>query len=311
MPQLWNDFVAWFSPPRRRRPYWDQPIEVVAPLTPAGLDQIYGEVTERIFADAAFLRRPIAMHRELSGLVKVLAWLLFAAGVLLPILVTAEKYRFLGAERSGTELALIAVVTGGLILLLDQLFNLSRSWQRLMLSELQVRKIHQALAMEWQKRRGFVTDVNMPTEGVAMIELLATALRDTHEVMLTQKQAWTSELDQAMADLRANYDMQRGSLDKLVQAQKAEAAKPTTGALNIAIDKPGDLAGEVVLLVDGKEAGKWPAPDSALSVGNVPAGLRVVEVRGKRKAPPGAVFTFAQSVKVDGGAGTAFQVKVS
>jgi hypothetical protein len=295
---------------RRRTGSWDKQITIHPALTPAALDALYGQVYDKLTDDMAFLRSPVRWRRLVANLVKLAALLLFAAGLLLPILLVEEASYFGLPPRSGAELALAAIVAGGLILLADQLFNLSRSWQRLMLAELQVKSVRQALAMEWQKRRPFVADSAMATEGVAMIELLASALKENHQVMLTQKQAWATELDQALTELRGRFESQRGALEKTVAAQKEEEARPTTGALNIAIDKPGDLTGEVVLLVDGKEARKWPAPDAALSVGNVPAGLRVVELTAKRKAPAGADFTFAQSVKVDGGAVAAFQVKV-
>ena len=285
---------------------WTKPITVVTTLTPEALDTLYADVDAKLDSDREFLGRTIVWRRRWSNVVKFVAWLLFSLGVLLPILIVKRELW----DRSGVELAMIAIVAGGLLLVADQLFNWSRSWQRLTLAELRVRFMRQMLALEWQKRRPFLTDAAIATEGVALIDLLATATKDANEVMLTQKQAWTSELDQALGDLRARFETQRSSLEKTVQAQQEEAAKPTTGALNIVIDQPADLAGEVVVLVDGKEARKWPAPDAALSVGNVPAGLRVVELRGKRTAPEGKDFTFAQSVEVKAGAAAGFSVKV-
>ena len=286
---------------------WTETITVVPTLTPEALDALYGEVGAKLESDREFLGRTIVRRRRWSNVVKFIAWALFSLGVLLPILIVER-----GAgtwDRSGVELAMIAVVAGGLLLLADQLFNWSRSWQRLTLAELRVRHMRQLFALEWQKRRPFLTDAGMATEGVALIDLLIAATRDSNAVMLEQKQTWTNELDAALTDLRGRFDSQRTALEKKVEAEKEEAAKPTTGAINITIDRPGELVGELALLVDGKEARKWPAPDGALSVGNVPAGLRTVELRGTRKTPAGAGFIFAQAVNVAAGAAANFQVK--
>jgi len=289
---------------------WNKKLPIVTPLTPAGLDQLYDEIDARLDRDIDFLGLPVRWRRMSSNLLKLLALTLFAAGLLLPILAPDRNTFALPGERSGSELALVAIVAGGLLLLGDQLFNLSHSWQRLMLSQMRVIGIRQSLWVEWQKRRPFVTDRGMATEGVAMIELLAAALKDTHQEMVGQKQAWASELDAALTDLRGRLDTQRGSIEMAVQAEKEEAARPTTGAIDVAIDKPGELEGEVKLVVDGKEAGTYATPGASLSVGNIAVGLRTVELRAKRKAPADGPFAFSKSVEVEAGAAAILEVKV-
>ena len=143
-----------------------------------------------------------------------------------------------------------------------------------------------------------------------MIELLAAALKDTHQEMVAQKQAWASELDAALTDLRGRIDTQRGSIEKAVQAEKEEELRPTTGSINVSIDKPAELKGEVRLLVDGKEARKWDSPSASLSVGNVAAGMRNLDLVGKRRKPQDEPFGFGQALEVKPGAAAAFQVKV-
>jgi hypothetical protein len=299
-------------PFRRFRQYssWNRKLRVEAPLTPAGLDKLYNEIDDRLDQDIRFLGLPVRWRRMSSNLLKLLALILFAAGVLLPLLFPERNTLTWLGERSGAEFALVAIVAGGLLLLGDQLFNLSHSWQRLMLSQMRVIGIRQSLWVEWQKRRPFVTDSGMKTDGVALIELLAASLKDTHQEMVAQKQAWASELDAALTDLRGRFDTQRGAIEKAVEAEKEEAAKPTTGAINVVIDKPEDLQGEMKLIVDGKVAATWPTPAAALSVGNIPAGLRSVQLNARKKAPPGTDFPFGQSIEVKAGAAATFSVKV-
>jgi hypothetical protein len=289
---------------------WNKKLPIVTQLTPAGLDQLYDEIDERLDRDIDFLGLPVRWRRMSSNLLKLLALILFAAGLLLPILFAERNSLSWSGGRSGSELALVAIVAGGLLLLGDQLFNLSHSWQRLMLSQMRVIGIRQSLWVEWQKRRPFVTDSGMANEKVAMIELLAAALKDTHQEVVAQKQAWASELDAALADLRGRFDTQRGWIEKAVQAEKEEEAKPTTGSVNVTIDRPAELKGEVKLLVDGKEARKWDSPGASLSVGNVTAGMRNLELVGKRKTPPDEPFGFGQALEVKPGAAAAFLVKV-
>ena len=294
----------------RQYSHWHEKLPVYTPLTAARLDALYEEIDKRLGKDIRFLGLPVRWRRMSSNLLKLLALILFAAGLLLPILFAERSSLSWSGGRSGSELALVAIVAGGLLLLADQLFNLSRSWPRLMMSQMRVIGIRQSLWAEWQKRRPLVADTGMATEGVAMIELLATALNDAHEVMVAQKQAWAGELDQALTELRGRLDTQRVAIEQAVEAGREEKEKPTTGAINVVIDKPEELQGEVALLVDGEVARKWPAPAAALSVRGVPAGLRTVELTAKRKTPAGANFTYAQSVEVKAGAAAGFSVKV-
>ena len=289
---------------------WHKKLPVESPLTPAALDALFDDIDGRLDSDIRFLGLPVRWRRMASNLVKLVAWLLVAAGLLLPVLVVGRATLPWVGERSGSELALIALMAGGLLLLADQLFNLSRSWQRLMMAQMRVMGIRQQLALEWQKRRPFVTDSGMATEGVALVELLAAAMRDNHQVMVTQKQAWADELDAALTELRGKLDQQRGTREQAVQAALEEAAKPTVGAINVAIDKPEDLQGEVRLVIDGKVAASWATPAAALSVGGVSPGLRSVQLDGKRKTPAGAEFHSGQSIEVKAGQAAAFAVKV-
>lgn len=310
MPRTFGQFVAGLTGRFHQYSSWNKSLPVVAPLTLAGLDQLYTEIDSRLDRDIDFLGLPVRWRRICSNLLKLLALILFASGVLLPIIAPDHNALEFAGGRSGSELALVAIVAGGLLLLGDQLFNLSHSWQRLMLSQMRVIGIRQSLWVEWQKRRPFVTDSGMATEGIAMIELLAAALKDTHQEIVTQKQAWASELEVAVTDLRGRFESQRGSIETAVKDEKAVAAKPTTGAINVSIDKPGELDGEVKLIIDGKKAGSYAAPGASLSVGNIQVGLRTVEILAKRKAPPEAPFAFSKALEIEAGTAALLEVKV-
>lgn len=292
-----------------RPQHWAQPLTISNILDEKALDRYFNTVIDRLTADMVFLRRPIGRRYWTSGLLRAAALAALAAGMLLPILAPGQHTVF-GIGGTGAELALVAVITGGLIMLADQLFNVSRSWTRLMLAELKVKTVRDNLEMEWAKRRPAINAGNAATEGIALIELLDAALTEGSAVMVAQKQSWADELDEASAALRSQLESHRGSLAQTVQQQREEAARPTKGAVNITIDKPAELRGAIKIKVDGDEKASVPSPAAVLSVGNLDVGLRMIELVSERNATPPVPFSASQSIKIEPGAVATMAVRV-
>jgi len=289
--------------------HWAKCIPIHDKLDEGALDDYFKSVRDKLTADMVFARRPISRRFWVSGLLRAAALAALAAGLLLPILVP-ERVEFLRAERSGAEMALVAVILGGLILLADQLFNVSRSWARLMLTELKLKSVRETLEMEWAKRRPAITAENAAADGVALIELLQAALTEGTSIMTTQKQTWAAELDEATASLRSQLESHRGTLDQTVREQREEAARPTTGAVNIAIDKPQDLKGPVKLFVNGVEKGGSPAPAASLSLRDLPVGQATIAVESERNTTPPTPFHSSNTVNIESGAIATLAIRV-
>lgn len=289
---FWSKAKAWF---KGGRSGWFRPLEIVTPLTAGALDKYYEHVRNGLTKDMDFLRRPIAWRRRWSNLIKFVALVALAVGILLPIIQPGEGDFLFLKDRTGAEIALVAVAAGGLLFLLDRLFNVSGSWTRLMLAELQVQKLLIRLQFEWAKRRPTITDSNVAAEGVAMIDLLQAASVEANAVMEAQKRTWATELDTAAAALSARLETQQTTLAALVQQQQAERK---AGALNIRIDKPGDLEGPVKIRVNAVDKEGSQTPQASYGVTGVPSGLARVTVTAKRKAPPGGEFRFEKAIDV-------------
>ena len=279
-------------------------------FTPASLDARYDEVRAEILADRDFLQAPVSRWRRWAFALRFLAWIAVGAGLLLPLLFRGDAGA-LGTEASGLELAYIAVMVGALLLMADQVFNVSGSWSRLMLAALQVRKVLFDLDFAWTKLRALVAnDADAMAHGPALVDLLHKAKTETHAIMETQKRDWVTRLEEGAAALSAALERERTRLAARIQETSAKAAMPSTGAIDVTIDKPGDLKGAVKILVDGEEKGGSAAPAARLSVGNIPAGQHVVAIHAERNATPPAPFVFSQSVQVQAGASATLAVTV-
>lgn len=299
--------VSWISKPAPVDWFKDMTISPV--LTPAALDGYYEHVRDQLASDMVFLRTPIAGRRRLSYLLKWVALLGLAGGILLPALAPGDvAVPGLGVHR-GVELAFIAVAAGGIGLAVDRVFNISSSWARLTLAEAAVQKVRERLQFDWAKRRPAITDANAAAEGPALIDLLRDASQESTAIVETQKRTWTTELDAAAASLLAQLDTQRASLAELVRAQQEQASKPTTGAVNIAIDNPANLKGPVVIRINGEEKHRAPAPAANLTVDGIPAGLQAIALEAERSAVPPTPFVFEQTVAIAAGAAATLQVK--
>jgi hypothetical protein len=263
---------------RDDRTDWFKSIQVKGDFAPATMDGYFATVQQWLKEDMEFLRAPIVTWRGRSTWTRAIAFLALVAGVFLPL----PLFDSIKGGPSGIEMGYVAVLAGGLVLLADQVFAISSSWMRLTMAEMQVKQVRYRLDFEWAKRRPLLTAENATAEGPALIDVLKTATDACHEIMEMQKQAWTSELRQGMETLRSRLDDDRIALQRLRTERQQEQAKPKTGAVNITVDKPGDLKGPLTVKVGGEEKLKLETVPAKLSVNAVPAGLQTISLSAAR-----------------------------
>ncbi|HEV2817942.1 MAG TPA: SLATT domain-containing protein [Allosphingosinicella sp.] len=282
---------------------WFKPLPVKGDFTPATLDSYFEAVQLWIEDDMAFLRKPIARWRKRSYRTRGLAFAAVAAGVLLPLPIMNPWPGF----PDGLRMGYLAVVLGGLVLLLDRVYNISNSWARLTLAEMQVKQVRYRLDLDWAKQRPLLTSDNGPTQGPILVDLLRAALDATHQIMETQKMAWTTELNQALDALRARLDSDRTALEQLRAQRQQDEQRPTTGAVNLTIDKPDLLKAPITVRVGDKSEQLQTVP-ARHSVNGVPAGLQTISLTAARAA---GATTFAYSVTEQVTAGQAKTIAVA
>jgi hypothetical protein len=284
---------------------WFEPLQVKGDFKPETLDGYFGEVRQWLTKDMKFLRRPIAPWRLRSYWIRGAAFVALALGIVLPLPLLPPAY----AKLTGLEMGYLAVLIGGLILTLDQVFNISNSWMRLTLAEMQVKQVRYRLDFEWSKARPQLTADNGPEVGPGLIDILKAAVDACHEIMETQKESWTNELKQGMELLRSRLESDRIALQQLRTRRDQEEALPRRGAVNLTLDKPLDLKGPLSVKVGDKERLKLESVPAAVSVNDVSVGLQTISVSAARAAD-GKPFTFMVTETIVAGEAKAVAVPV-
>lgn len=190
---------------KERRSDWFTSLAVKGDFSPATMDLYFDQVREWIKGDMDFVGGRISFWYNLSKLTRGLAFLAVAAAVILPIPIFPTQ----PGTPTGLQLGYLSVVLGGLLLLLDRTFNISSAWVRLTLAEMQLKQIRYRLDLDWAKRRPLLTRTNGEAEGPGLIDLLRAAADAAHDIAVGQKAAWTTEMAQALDNLRSRLDSDR------------------------------------------------------------------------------------------------------
>jgi hypothetical protein len=284
---------------------WFKPLPVKGDFSTSTLDGYFAAVQDRLESDMAFLRTPINRWRMRAYWVRGLAFLAVAGGILFPL----PLMKPWPGLPNGLEMGYLAVVLGGLVLLLDRVYNVSNSWVRLTLAEMQVKQVRYRLDLDWAKQRPALTADNGSVQGPILIDLLRVALDATHQIMETQKTAWTNELSQALDSLRSRLDADRASLEQLRSQQREQEQRPTTGAINVTLDKPGDLKPPVLIRVAGEEKLRLDSVPARFSVNGIPAGLQTIGIEAGRAAGS-SQFVYSVTERITAGEAKSISVGI-
>lgn len=277
---------------------WFKSLEVKGDFKPETFDAYFKHVQGWLANDMVFVRKAIDEYRPRSDWTRRIAFGALALAVLLPLPIFNPAQGW----PDGVKLGYVAALVGGLVLMLDRVFNISNSWMRLTIVELQLKQVRYRLDIDWAKRRPLLTDANGVTEGPALLDILVVALDAAGQIIERQKTTWTSELSQAIDALRARLDADRTRLEHVVSERERDRQSPTTGTLSIKIDKPQDLKAPLKLRVGSlPEEIVDPVPQ-LWAVVDVPAGVARVEVEAERAGPNGGMFRAALPVPVAAGA---------
>jgi hypothetical protein len=277
---------------------WFKSLEVKGDFKPETFDAYFKHVQGWLASDMVFVRKAIDEYRPWSDWTRRIAFGALGLAVLLPLPI----FNPLDGWPDGVRMGYVAALVGGLVLMYDRVFNISNSWMRLTIVELQLKQVRYRLDIDWAKRRPLLTEANGATEAPALLDLLVAALDAAGQIIERQKTTWTSELSQAIDALRARLDADRTRLEQVVSARERERPNPTTGTLSVKIDKPQDLTAPLKLRVGSlPEESIDPVPQ-LWPVVNVPAGVARVEVEAQRAGANGGTFRAALPVPVVAGA---------
>lgn len=277
---------------------WFKQLEVKGDFKPETLDGYFRHVQGWLANDMIFVRKAIDDYRPRSEWTRRIAFGALALAVLLPLPI----FDPLEGWPDGVKMGYVAALVGGLVLMLDRVFNISNSWMRLTIVELQLKQVRYRLDIDWAKRRPLLSEANGATEGPALLDILVVALDAAGQIIERQKTTWTSELSQAIDALRARLDADRTRLEHIVTERERDRQNPTTGTLSIKLDKPQDLKAPLKLRVGSlPEESIDPVPQ-VWPIINVPSGVTRVEVEAQRAAASGGTFRAALAVPVAAGA---------
>ncbi|CAD5373064.1 hypothetical protein RA210_U290005 [Rubrivivax sp. A210] len=215
-----------------------------------------------------------------SWTIRAVAALCLGAGVLLPLTVPVGDVTLLGVKfSSGAQAAIAALLLGGLLIGLNQVFLVTSTWARYATAMLRIGSLIRLLEWDWKiMAGGLKADVNVD-EAKKARELFRAAVADSAKITESETTAWSGELSKAVDSLAALIKDQRGAVEtQLKELQKAQdeakkaaeqakqeqekaaeaarkaAAPPPTGAVRIKFEGAiNRLQGTVKAVLSGKE----------------------------------------------------------
>lgn len=285
---------------------WYPELEISDTVTRADLKRYFERVRDRIKGDMAFVREPISRYRQWSASLRLLGVVAIGCGILLPAIFADQRTlgtNWLGLtwNLSGLEAAYIAVALGGILLLLDQVFDLTNGWTRLFIAESKLKSVLEELEFDWAIAWSQVTDANIKAEAPKLIEKLQAAARATNVIMHEQKSSWTGAVRTAWEALRTRLEADRGLYQVQIREAEQARARPSTGSINLIITNPLLLKPPVRITLNGEARLSLLVVPSGHVIGNVAPGLHAVEVAAERATGQAPPYVDAKSAHVTAG----------
>ena len=165
----------------------------------------YASVMTYLEEETRYYRSKRKRRRLATNALRTGAIVSVGAGILLPLLGDFPAWLLQQpnvSPREGMAWAYVAVATGALLLLVDQVFTVSSSWARFMVTELQLNAVKYELQFAWAKH--YPTTVSLPPgsrHARAMLDTLQKAKLRAHGIIEAETSTWVSQLDKARAAL--------------------------------------------------------------------------------------------------------------
>ena len=136
------------------------------------------------------------MKGQASRLLRVLALCSASAGAVIPLVTIAAT----GEEAGGWGYAFLA--SAAAIYGFDRFFGLSTGWMRYMSTALRLQERLATFQIEWMALEATrTTDPPGHADVQEALRLLATFLRQVHDIINNETSTWMAEFESALADL--------------------------------------------------------------------------------------------------------------
>ena len=159
-----------------------------------------------------------------SWAIRAAAALFLAAGVLLPLTVPTGEVTFIGVRfSSGAQAAISALLLGGILIGLNQVFLVTSTWARYATAMLRIGSLIRILEWDWKIMAGEFNDELSIQEAKKARELFRAAVADSAKITESETTAWSGELSKAVDSLATLIKDQRGAVEtQLRELQKAQ-----------------------------------------------------------------------------------------
>lgn len=165
----------------------------------ASLNVLFNELSALVQAEIAYYYGRRCTSRRMSKVCRFLAWLLGAAGILVPLVHPILE----AAPKAFLSWGYIAFATAGAALLFDSLFAGTTAHQRYTRAQLELEHIYQAFSLRWQ--RGLVSfDEQSSVAAVqSLIDEGKVLVEAFHQVLADETLAWKKDVDEGLSEMKA------------------------------------------------------------------------------------------------------------
>ncbi|MEO8413308.1 MAG: SLATT domain-containing protein [Ginsengibacter sp.] len=182
------------------------------------LEVIKGNILSSMKAEENWYAKHRWWHSVYSRGIRVIAIILFAFGILWPILSANMKLD----EKPEVDIGYISLAIGGLLLLLDKYLGISSGYVRFYIAELDIKKNTQDFIENWDVETA-KSGNPMTTENVlALLNIVKQFRQSVFTTIQVETGAWATE-----------FQTQTGELYELFKQKQSESVKPANISVTV------------------------------------------------------------------------------
>jgi hypothetical protein len=220
------------------------------------LSEIHSYVIREAGKSLQWYWRAKRMKSLLSQVIRFTAWVLAAAGGLLPVVVSLFKNRLPANLSDGLWASLLLGIAAALVGL-DKAFGYSSGWARYVLTATNIHKTLEDFRMEWAELMAKAGTSLTPENVAPLIDRASKFRTDVEGLVLQETKDWVTEFQNNMVQMEKDIVAQVAALkaeaDKTAQARKV-AQQPGSIQLHIQNANKADTGtGISVLLTDAQD----------------------------------------------------------
>lgn len=189
---------------------WNKPEET--------LDTIKTNILSAMKVEESWYVKHRAMHSFYSRSIRAIAIILFAFGILWPV-ISAGKYT---QDESITNYGYISLAIGGLLLLLDKYLGISSGYVRFYIAELDIKKNTKEFEENWDIETVKASNPMTIENILALLNIVKQFRQAVYTTIQVETGAWATE-----------FQNQTGELYELFKQKQSEIAKPANISVTV------------------------------------------------------------------------------